>query len=126
MKISITSTQIIRFCLVIILIMHSIPGMLDGGVNAFGKMYLDEQGFAPYGIYLAWAIKLSHVINAITLIINKYNFWPSVATIIVLVVGIFMVHLPDGWFVVGGGRNGIEYNFLLIGCFLAVIISKIK
>ncbi len=25
-----------------------------------------------------------------------------------------MVHFRKGWFVVGGGRNGVEFNFLLI------------
>ncbi|MBK8885646.1 MAG: hypothetical protein IPN46_03480 [Saprospiraceae bacterium] len=29
-----------------------------------------------------------------------------------------MVHLPNGWFVVGGGYNGIEYNVLLIAVLI--------
>jgi putative oxidoreductase len=36
-------------------------------------------------------------------------------------VGIVMVHFTEGWFVVGGGRNGWEYNFLLICDLLTVI-----
>ena len=31
-----------------------------------------------------------------------------------------MVHWPVGWFVVGGGRNGMEYGVLLIVC-LAIL-----
>jgi putative oxidoreductase len=52
-------TIVLRIILFIILIMHSVPGMLDGGVNAFGSQYLNEVGFAPVGVPLAWAIKLS-------------------------------------------------------------------
>jgi putative oxidoreductase len=29
-------------------------------------------------------------------------------------VGIVMVHAVNGWFVVGGGSNAVEYNVLLI------------
>ena len=38
-----------------------------------------------------------------------------------LLMGIIMVHFQEGWFVVGGGRNGMEYNFLLI-CALVYIM----
>ena len=31
-----------------------------------------------------------------------------------------LVHLPAGWFVVGLGRNGMEYSVLLIACLLLV------
>ena len=34
--------------------------------------------------------------------------------------GLFMVHAPFGWFVVGAGRNGMEYSALLIVCLLLV------
>ena len=33
--------------------------------------------------------------------------------------GIWLVHAPAGWFVVGLGRNGAEYSVLIIACLLA-------
>jgi putative oxidoreductase len=33
-------------------------------------------------------------------------------------MGILLVHRHDGWFVVGGGRNGVEYSVLLIAVLL--------
>ena len=33
-------------------------------------------------------------------------------------MGIILVHLREGWFVVGGGRNGVEYSVLLVSIFL--------
>jgi len=37
--------------------------------------------------------------------------------------GIALVHAPAGWFVVGLGRNGMEYSILLIICLAAVIVA---
>jgi putative oxidoreductase len=32
-----------------------------------------------------------------------------------------MIHGREGWFVVGGGRNGMEFNFLLIFALLTLM-----
>ncbi|RAV98570.1 DoxX family protein [Pseudochryseolinea flava] len=116
------ATIVLRITLAAILIMHSIPGMLDGGVNLFGNEYLNKVGFAPFGLAIAWAIKLSHVACAILLLLNRYIVVTGVVTIFILVAGIVMVHYPEGWYVVGGGRNGVEFNVLLIAVFLYLII----
>ena len=115
---------LIRWATAIILIMHSIPGMFNNGVNDFGNLYLNQIGFAPVGLYLAWTIKLSHVAAAILLILNRYLQWAVWPTVAIFLVGIFMVHLPNGWFVVGGGYNGIEYNVLLIAVLIQIYLSR--
>ena len=115
---------LIRWATAIILIMHSIPGMFNNGVNDFGNLYLNQIGFAPIGLYLAWTIKLSHVAAAILLILNRYLQWAVWPTVAIFLVGIFMVHLPNGWFVVGGGYNGIEYNVLLIAVLIQIYLSR--
>jgi putative oxidoreductase len=114
-------TLILRATLFIILIMHSVPGMLDGGVNDFGEHYLNQIGFAPVGVPLGWAIKLSHLITAFLLIANRYVTISSLINISILVMGIILVHYPEGWYVVGGGRNGVEFNVLLIAVFAYLI-----
>lgn len=114
----ITPTLILRLVLAIILLMHSVPGMFNGGVNAFGELYLNPLGFAPMGLPIAWAIKLSHVACAVLLIMNRYIKVAAIITIFILVMGIIMVHAKDGWFVVGGGRNGVEFNVLMIAVFV--------
>jgi putative oxidoreductase len=119
-------TIVLRITLFIILIMHSVPGMLNGGVNAFGTRYLNEVGFAPVGVPLAWAIKLSHIACAILLLINRYINIASIITIIILVMGIVMVHFKEGWYVVGGGRNGVEFNILLISVLIYLMLRNRK
>lgn len=106
----------------VILLSHSIPSIVSGDVSLFGKLYLNEVGFAPVGVALAWAIKLSHIVAALCLIFNRWVLLPCLVTIAVLITGIFMVHLKDGWFVVGGGRNGIEYSVLLIAVISSILL----
>ena len=40
-------------------------------------------------------------------------------------MGILLVHAPEGWFVVGAGRNGMEYSVLLIAS-LALVALRIR
>ncbi|MDZ4795282.1 MAG: DoxX family protein [Bacteroidota bacterium] len=117
----ITNTLLLRIAVAIILLTHSIPGMFDNGINNFGMLYLNEVGFSPYGVAIAWAIKISHVLCAFLLLLNKWIRPAAIITILILMAGIVMVHFKEGWFVVGGGRNGVEYNFLLI-CVLLTIM----
>lgn len=118
---NLNKTLLLRIPVVITLLAHSIPGMFNNGINDFGNLYLNEVGFYPIGLPLAWAIKLSHVACAICLIINKYVKLSCIITIFILVMGIVMVHFKEGWYVVGGGRNGVEFNFLLIFVLLAIM-----
>ena len=111
---------VLRIAIAIILLSHGIPGMFDNGINDFGNLYLNQVGFAPFGVAIAWAIKISHVACAILLLLNRYIVAAGAVTILILIAGIVMVHYPEGWYVVGGGRNGMEYNFLLI-----VVIASI-
>ena len=108
------NTFLLRVAVAIILLMHSIPGMFNNGINDFFFFYLNEIGFAPIGIPIAWAIKLSHVAAAVCLLFNRFVKPASIITIFILISGIILVHFKEGWFVVGGGRNGAEFNFLLI------------
>ena len=114
-------TLLLRIATAIILLTHSVFGMFNGGINDFGNLYLNQIGFAPFGVFLAWSIKISHIIAAILLLSNKYIKPAGFITIFILIMGIVLVHFQEGWFVVGGGRNGVEYNFLLIIVLLAIM-----
>ncbi|MND95694.1 hypothetical protein D3C80_879570 [compost metagenome] len=118
------STFLLRLSVAIILLAHSLSGMFNNGINDFGNFFLNQIGFAPYGLLLAWIIKLSHVVAAFCLLFEKYVKWASLITISILITGIFLVHLKDGWFVVGGGRNGVEFNFLLIFVLLTIMFPN--
>jgi putative oxidoreductase len=119
----ITPTLVLRITLAAVFFMHGIPSIVTGAVNNFGSQYLNTVGFAPIGLLLAWAIKLSHVACALLLILNRSIRLAATVTIPILVTGIIMIHAAEGWYVVGAGRNGVEFNVLLISVlvYLAVI-----
>lgn len=121
---NLNSTFLLRIAIAIILLMHSVTGMFNGGITAFGNLYLNQVGFAPIGLYLAWLIKLSHVAAAVCLILDRYLKWAVLITIAILVAGIVMIHGREGWFVVAGGRNGVEFNFLLIASLLTILFPS--
>lgn len=118
------NTFLLRVAVAVILLMHSIPSILSNGVNDFGIRYLNQVGFAPLGVPLAWAIKISHVVAALCLLFEKYVKWACLITISILVAGIIMLHAKEGWFVVGKGRNGVEFNFLLIVALLTILFPS--
>lgn len=115
----------LRIALIIIFLVHSLAGMFNDGINNFGNLYLNKVGFAPFGLPLAWIVKLSHIALVFSLITNKYLKATSFFTIFVLLMGIVMIHFKEGWFVVGGGRNGVEFNFLLIMSLLSIVYPNI-
>ncbi len=108
------NTFVLRFPIIVILLAHSVGGIFNGGISDFGNLYLNEIGFAPFGVFIAWSIKLSHIAAAACLLLNVYVKPACWITIFIFIMGIIMVHIQEGWFVVGGGRNGVEFNFLLI------------
>jgi putative oxidoreductase len=117
-------TFLLRFAVAVILGMHSIPSIFTGAVNDFGNHYLNAVGFDPFGLPLAWAIKLTHLISIPLLLMNRFLKPVALSNIAILIAGIIMIHYAEGWFVVGGGRNGVEFNFLLIFSLLTIMLPN--
>ena len=114
---------LLRLGLVVIMVMHSVPSFVNGSVIAFGNEYLANEGFGFLGLPLAILIKLIHFLSIYTLLANKYIRSTVILNTIILVAGIIMIHWREGWYVVGAGRNGMEFNFLLIVCFFSLIFT---
>lgn len=115
----------LRLGLSVILLMHSVISIFSGDVNNFGHLYLDSIGFSPFGIYIAWAVKLTHLFTVPLLWFDRYIKPVAIGNILIFVFGIYFVHWQNGWFVVGGGTNGIEFNVLLIFSFLSLMYPEI-
>ncbi|MGE8536829.1 DoxX family protein [Chryseobacterium sp. JV274] len=115
----------LRLGLSVILLMHSVISIFSGDVNNFGHFYLDSIGFSPIGIYIAWAVKLTHLFSVPLLWFDRYIKPVAIGNILIFVFGIYFVHWQNGWFVVGGGTNGIEFNVLLIFSFLNLMYPEI-
>lgn len=111
----------LRVLLAATMIIHGVARIYAGGVAPFGE-FLKTQSF-PYGLYLAWAITIFEIAGGIALAFGYYV--PVLAAIfaIHLTLGIVLVHAENGWFVVGLGRNGVEYSVLLVVSFLLTAFS---
>jgi putative oxidoreductase len=120
-------TFLLRFAVAIIFLSHSLHGIFTGDdVNDFGNYFLNQIGFAPFGVFIAWAVVISQVVTSFLLLIDRYIVIASLVNILILIVGIITVHFKEGWFVVGGGRNGMEFSFVLIFILLSLMVSNKK
>ncbi|MBA3352808.1 MAG: DoxX family protein [Blastocatellia bacterium] len=119
-----TALVILRVVLAALMFVHGAARIANGTVDDFGG-FLGSQGF-PLGFYLAWAITLFEIVGSVLLAAGFYTWILSVAFAVHLLIGAWLVHWKDGWFVVGAGRNGIEYSVLLIASFLAIAYSSYR
>jgi putative oxidoreductase len=115
------SWLVLRLVLAGFIAAHGWARFITGGVVPFGG-WLESQGF-PGGIWIAGAITAIEIIGtplfALGLLVPPLSALYSA----IYLVGIWLVHLPAGWFVVGLGRNGAEYSVLLITCLILVGIQ---
>lgn len=119
-----TNTFLLRFGVAIIFLSHSLHGIFTGNdVNDFGNLFLNKIGFAPFGVFFAWAVVISQIITSLLLIANKVVKISCIINIVILIFGIVTVHFAEGWYVVGAGRNGMEFSFILIVVLVTLIIS---
>ncbi|MBN8652229.1 MAG: DoxX family protein [Cytophagales bacterium] len=106
---------LIRFAAAGNMLIHGIARIANDGVTPFDG-FLSSLGFPPYS---AWVITLFEIAGAVLLMFNRWVIPISIMFILQLLMGIILVHGREGWFVVGAGRNGIEYSVLLIICFIS-------
>ena len=97
---------------------HGWARLVANGVAPFGG-FLEGRGF-PFGFGLAAAITAVEILGTPLLAWGKFVRPLCCVYAGIYTAGIFMVHAPEGWFVVGLGRNGMEYSVLLIICLLCV------
>ena len=91
---------------------------VTGGAFHFGQA-LSEMGF-PIGTAIAWSITLVELFGMLCLFLGRLVVPVCLGQIFILTMGVILVHGREGWFVVGGGRNGVEYSVLLICCLGAL------
>ena len=106
------------------MLIHGIARIYFGIVDDFGE-FLTLNNF-PLGFYLAWAITSFEIVGSVLLAIGRYVAPLAIIFAVHLLCGILLVHLKEGWFVVGAGRNGVEYSVLLIVLFLIIAFSNWK
>ena len=107
----------IRIALAALLFIHGAARVSAGGVVPFGG-FLDAQGL-PFGLGIAWFVTAFELIAAPLLAWGRWVTPIALVFSVIYACGLWLVHAPAGWFVVGLGRNGMEYSVLILACLLA-------
>ena len=110
--------ELLRVTTAALILVHGVTRIAIGGVEPFGA-WLDSQGF-PLGLQQAWAVTIFELIGPALIISRRFVSIACLGHIFILSIGLVLVHAPNGWFVVGAGRNGVEYSVLLIACLAAL------
>ena len=108
----------IRCGLAALLFIHGAARATVGGVVPFGA-FLVAQGL-PFGLGIAWFGAGFELAAAPLLAWGRWVTPIALVFCAIYACGIWLVHAKEGWFVVGGGRNGVEYSVLILFCLLAL------
>jgi putative oxidoreductase len=110
--------DISRVTVALLILIHGVYRLAAGLVEPFG-LWLDSFGF-PFGYGWAMAVTLYELVGPALMLARRWTSLAALGHAAILTLGMILVHLPAGWFVVGGGRNGMEYSVLLIVSLLAI------
>lgn len=116
---ALTSLRLVVGALIII---HGVARLWLGIVDDFG-VFLTAVGF-PLGGAIAWFLTLVEIVGGLSLAAGKFIRVLAIYFVAQLTMGIILVHAQEGWFVVGAGRNGMEYSVLLIAVLLALAFAE--
>lgn len=109
-----------RLLVALLIGLHGWYRLLDGGSPVFGE-WLAGQG-VPLPHAVAWGVTLGEIAGSACLALGLWVRPFALLFIGIYAMGIALVHAPEGWFVVGAGRNGMEYSVLLIGALALVAL----
>ena len=112
----------LRVTVALLVGVHGVARVGLGIVDDFGG-FLEGFGF-PLGVGLAWAITVGEIVGGVLLVAGRWVRPVALTLALELAVGVALVHAAEGWFVVGAGRNGMEYSVLLIAVLLAVAYAS--
>ena len=111
-----SALRVLRIVVAILLFIHGAYRVISGGVAGFGE-FLSAAHF-PVGPAIAWGITIGEIVGTVALAAGVFVRPLALYYAAELTMGIVLVHGREGWFVVGGGRNGAEYSVLLIAVLL--------
>jgi len=110
--------DVLRVTVALLILIHGVYRLAAGLVEPFG-LWLDSLGF-PFGYGWAMAVTLYELVGPALMLARRWTSLAALGHVFILTLGMTLVHLPAGWFVVGGGRNGMEYSVFLIVSLLAI------
>lgn len=109
---------ILRVVLGVIFIAHGLPkltGGIEGTAEFFGMLGI------PAPLVAAWFIALLETLGGLMLLIGFVVTPVSLLLVAHMLAGIILFHAPNGFYVIGPGHDGVEFNLVLIAALLAMV-----
>ena len=113
---------VLRIVMGIIFITHGAARFYYSSIEGFGS-YLDSKGFV-IGLILAWIVTLGEIIGGALLVSGFFVRYAIVFHAIVIITGLVLIHIPNGWFVVGHGTGGVEFSLLILAVLLVLFTQN--
>lgn len=79
-------------------------------------------GFPLSGV-LAWGVSLVEVAGGLALIAGLFAVPAALVLSVHQLASLVVVHLGEGFFVVGPGRAGIEFNLVMIAGLVTILLA---
>lgn len=111
---------IVRVVTGVIFVAHGAPKLFGGVGGTAG--FLDQLG-VPIAGFFAWVVTLLEFFGGIALILGLVVVPVALLLSVHMLTGIILVHAKNGFYVIGPGQGGVEFNLLLISALLLMVFA---
>jgi putative oxidoreductase len=111
----------LRIVVGVIFVMHGAQklfGAFGGGGIDGTAQFFEQAGIAP-GVFWAWVAGLVEFFGGLALLLGAVTRYAALLLAIQMLVAIFAVHLPHGFFL----PQGFEYALTLLGANVALLLG---
>lgn len=108
---------------------HGLQKLLGiwGGPGLSGTVHMVQRLGLGYAYPLAILLILTETIGGALLIAGWWTLWASAALLVDMAIAVWKVHYANGffmnWTLAPGKGHGIEYNLVLIGALLCLMLG---
>lgn len=111
---------ILRVVLGVVYITHGLPKLMGGAEATTGL--LARLGF-PIPLAFAWVVTLLETFGGLALIVGFLVRPVAALFVIEMLLGIILLHARAGWYVIGPGTGGAEFNVVLVAALLSLLLA---
>lgn len=112
---------ILRVALGVVFVTHGAHKLFVSGVEPVGQ-FLGSLGI-PLAGAAAWGVTLLEFFGGLALIVGFLVTPVALLLGFHMLMGIVLVHAQNGWYVVGPGQGGVEFNVVLIAGLAALMLA---
>jgi putative oxidoreductase len=111
---------VLRVVVGAVFLVHGLQKLFVMGIGDLSGMF-GGMGL-PLPMIAAIVVTAVEALGGLALILGLFTRWAAIPLAIVMLVALFMVHLPNGFFVTGGG-NGYEFVLTLAAANVALFLT---